>query len=185
MGGCEIDYAVCQRYRRYWIIFGKDVGGKQKCTGYVDSNYAGDLDKRRSTTGYVFTLSRAPMSWRWTLQSTVALSATEAKYMALTETVKEAIWLQGLMDDLEIEQDFLQVDYDSMSAIYLAKNQVYHARIKHIDIKYHFVWDVLEDRDIEVKKIHTKNNPADMITKVVPRVKFNHCKNLLRILMVA
>ena len=67
-----------------------------------------------------------------------------------------------------------------MSAIYLAKNQVYHARTKHIDVKYHFVRDVLEDGDIEVKKIHTKNNPADMFTKVNPGVKFNHCKNLLR-----
>jgi len=82
------------------------------------------------------------------------------------------------MDDLGIEQDFLWVHCDSMSAIYLAKNQVYHARTKHIDVKYHFVRDVLEDGDIEVKKIHTKDNPADMLTKVVPGVKFNHCKNL-------
>ena len=73
---------------------------------------------------------------------------TEAEYMTLTETVKEAIWLQGLMDDLWIEQDFLRVHCDSMSAIYLAKNQVYHERTKHIDVKYHFVRDILEDRDI-------------------------------------
>ena len=59
------------------------------------------------------------------------------------------------MNDLEIEQDFLWVYCDSMSTIYLAKNQVYHVRTKHIDVKYHFVWDVLEDGDIEVKKIHT------------------------------
>ena len=60
------------------------------------------------------------------------------------------------MDDLGIEQNFLKIDCDSMSVIYLAKNQVYHARMKHIDVKYHFVRDVLEDGDIEVKKIHTK-----------------------------
>ena len=89
------------------------------------------------------------------------------------------------MDDLEIEQDFLQVDCDSMSAVYLVKNQVYHARTKHNDVKYHFVRDVLEDGDIKVKKIHTKGNLAVMLTKVVPGVKFNHCKNLLRILLVA
>ena len=104
--------------------------------------------------------------------------------MALAETVKEAIWLQGLIDDLGIEQDFLRVYCDSMNAIYLAKNQVYHARTKHIDVKYHFVRDVLEDGDIEVKKIHTKNNPANMFTKVI-QVKFNHYKNLLWILPVA
>ena len=89
------------------------------------------------------------------------------------------------MDDLWIEQDFLRVHCDSMSAIYLAKNQVYHARIKHIDVKYHFVRNVLEDENTEVKKIHTKDNLADILTKVILEVKFNHCKNLLRILSVA
>ena len=77
------------------------------------------------------------------------------------------------------KKDFLKVHCGSMSAIYLAKNQVYHARKKYIDVKYHFVWDVLEDGDIEVKKVHTKDNLADMLIKVVPEVKFNHCKNLL------
>jgi len=72
----------------------------------------------------------------------------------------------------------LRVHCDSMSAIYLAKNQVYHGRMKHIDVKYHFVRDVLEDGDIKVKKVHTKDNPADILTKVVSGVKFNHCKNL-------
>ena len=81
----------------------KDVGDKQECTGYVDSEYAGDLDKHRSTKRYVFTLTQAPISWRCTLQSTMDLLTTEAEYMALTEAVKEAIWLQGLMDDLGIE----------------------------------------------------------------------------------
>ena len=67
----------------------------------------------------------------------------------------------------------------------LAKNQVYNARLKHIDIKYHFVRDVLEDGDIEMKKIHTIDNFADMLTKVVAGVRFNHCKSLLQILPVA
>jgi len=106
------------------------------------------------------------VSWLCTLQSTVALSTTEAEHMALTQAVKKTIWLQGLMDDLGIEQDFLRVHCDSMSAIYLAKNQVYHARTKHIDVKCHFVPDVLEGEDIEVKKIYTKDNPANMLTKV-------------------
>jgi len=88
------------------------------------------------------------------------------------------------MDDLKIERDFLRVHCDSMSAIYLVKIQVYHPRMKHFDVKCHFVWDVLEDGDIEVKKIHTKDNPADMLTKMITRVKFNHCKNLLRIVPV-
>ena len=161
------------------LVYERDHRGKQECTGYVDSDYAGDLDKHRSTTRYVFTLSQAPISCRCTLQSTVALSTTEAEYMAMTYTMKEVIWLQGMLDNFGVEQDFLRVRCDSMSAIYLAKNQVYHARTKYIDVRYHFVRDVLDDGDIMLVKIHTNDNPANMLTKVVTGVKFKHCKNLL------
>ena len=90
------------------LVFEKDFTGKQECVGYIDFDYGGDLDKRRSTTGYVFTLSQAPVKWRSILQSTVALSTIEVEYMAMTEVMKEAIWLQGLLDDLGIEQDLLK-----------------------------------------------------------------------------
>jgi len=73
------------------LVFENDSIGKQECVRYVDSDYAGDLDKRRSTTRYVFTLSQAPVNWRSILQSTVALSTTDAEYMAMTEAMKEAI----------------------------------------------------------------------------------------------
>jgi len=86
-------------------------------------DYAGDLNKRRLTTGYVFTFSQTLMSWCCTSQAIVALSMIEADYIALTEAVKEVIWLQGLMDDLGIEQDFLKVNFDSMSAIHPARNK--------------------------------------------------------------
>ncbi|GJX50460.1 retrovirus-related pol polyprotein from transposon TNT 1-94 [Tanacetum coccineum] len=83
---------------------------------------------------YVFTLAKAPVSWKSTLQST-----TEAEYMAMTEAVKEAIWLQGLFGELGISQKFVMMHSDSQSAIHLAKNQVYHARTKHIDVRYHVI----------------------------------------------
>ena len=117
-------------------------------------------------TWYVFTLSQAPVSWCCTL-SPVELSMTEAEYMAMTEAMKEAIWLQGLMNYLGIEHDFLKVNCHSMSAIYLAKNQVYHAKMKHIDIKHHFVRDILEG-DIELK-VHTKNNLAAYLLNWFPK----------------
>ena len=72
------------------LVFEKDLTGKQERVRYVDSDYAGDLDKCRSTTGYVFTLFQVPVSWRSILQSTVALSTTEVEYMAMTEAIKEA-----------------------------------------------------------------------------------------------
>jgi len=86
---------------------------------------------------------------------------------------------------LGIEQGLLKINYDSMSAIYLAKKQVYYARTKHIDVRFYFVREILNEGDIELLKIHIKENPADMLTKVVSGVNFTHCKELLYILPVA
>ena len=138
----------------------------------MDSDYEGDLDRCRSTTGYVFRIHGAPVSWRSMLQATVALSTTEAEYMAMAEGVKEALWLWGLLDDLGIEQENVNLWCDSQSAIHLAKNQVHHARTKHIDVRYHFVRDVIEEGDISLMKVHTNENPADVLTKVVTSIKF-------------
>ena len=131
------------------------------------------------------TLSQAPVSWCSILQSTVALSTTEAEYMAMTEAMKELIWLQGLLDDLGIEHDLLKINCDSMSVIYLEKNQVYHAWTKHIDVRCHFIREILDEGDIELLKIHTKENPADMLAKVMSGVKFTYCKELLHNLPIA
>ena len=103
------------------------------------------------------------MSWRSILQFIVTLSTTEAEYMAMTEAMKEAIWLQELLDDLGIDQELLTINCDSMSAIYLIKNHVYHARMKHIDVRSHFFRGILDKGNIELQKFHTKKNPADML----------------------
>ena len=166
------------------LLFQRRVEVGKNVVGYVDSDFAGDLDKRRSTTGYVFTLAGGPVSWRSTLQSTVALSTTEAEYMAATEAIKEAIWLQGLFDDLGIVQEHIEVHCDSQSAIHLAKNQVHHARTKHIDVRFHFVRDVIDEGGILLQKIGTVDNSADMLTKVVTGIKFKHCLGLINIQVV-
>ncbi|KAH9782717.1 Integrase catalytic domain-containing protein [Citrus sinensis] len=162
------------------LLFKKNCG--QQCVGYCDSDFVGDLDKRRSTTGYVFTLGGGPVSWRSILQSTIALSTTEAEYMAATEAVKETIWLKGLLGDLGVIQENIAVFCDNQSVIFLAKNQTYHARTKHIDVKYHYVREIIEGGDVLLKKIDTKDNPSDMLTKVVSGVKFQHCLKLIQIL---
>ena len=166
------------------LLFKQDNTLGKGVIGYVDSDYAGDLDKRRSTTGYVFTLAGGPISWKSTLQSTVALSTTEAEYMAVTEAVKEAVWLQGMAKTLGLVQEHINVYCDSQSAIHLAKNQVYHARTKHIDVRFHFVREIIDEGKIRLQKIKTADNPADMMTKVVTATKFEHCLNLINILQV-
>ncbi|XP_070677997.1 secreted RxLR effector protein 161-like [Malus domestica] len=152
--------------RNTGICFERNDRGIGKfSTGYVDSDFASDLDKRRSTTGYVFTMANGPICWRSILQPTVALSTTEAEYMAMAEAIKEAIWTLGLLADLGIEQCKMDVHCDSQSAIYLAKYQVHHARTKHIDVRYHFVREIIAEGEILVKKIASADNPADMLTR--------------------
>ena len=104
------------------LIFDREDNLGQCVVEYVDSNYVGDLDRHRSTIGYVFILAKASVSWRSTLQSIVALSITKAEYMAVTEAAEEAIWLQDLFEVLGIVQKQVNVYCDNQSAIHLAKN---------------------------------------------------------------
>eukprot|EP00253_Pinus_taeda_P013675 PITA_13675 len=107
--------------------------------GYVDSNFAGDLDKRRSTSGYVFTLVGGAIIWMSKLQNIVALSTTEAKYIAASHACKEAIWLKSLFGEFGRLEDNIKLFCDSQSAIHLDKNLAYHSKSKHIPINYHLV----------------------------------------------
>ncbi|KAH9803716.1 hypothetical protein KPL71_001892 [Citrus sinensis] len=140
--------------------------------GYVDSDFARDLDKRKSTTGYVFTLAGATVSWVSKLQTVVALSTTEAEYMAATQACKEAIWIQRLLEELEHGQEKISVFCDSQSALHFARNPAFHSRTKHIGVQYHFVREVVEDGSVDLQKIHTKENLADVLTKPINTDKF-------------
>ncbi|KAG8481856.1 hypothetical protein CXB51_027225 [Gossypium anomalum] len=120
--------------------------------GYVDVDFAGDLDGRRSLT---------------------------AEYMAITEACKEAIWLKGLFSELNEDLQISTVFCDSQSAIFLTKDQMFHEITKQIDVRYHFVHDIIARGDIVVSKISTYENPADMMTKSLPITKFEHCLNLV------
>ncbi|KAG7592586.1 GAG-pre-integrase domain [Arabidopsis thaliana x Arabidopsis arenosa] len=149
--------------------------------GYCDSDYGADKDRRRSTSGVVFTVGGNVVSWKSSLQKVVALSSTEAEYMALTDASKEAVWLLGLMNELGFKQKTVDIYSDSQSAIALAKNAVFHERTKHIEVKYHFIRDLISDGVIQVKKIATSYNPADIFTKVVPVGKLQEALEFLRV----
>lgn len=121
------------------------------------------------------------ISWRSCLQKVVALSTTEAEYIALSEASREAVWLRGLMQELGFEQEAVKIYCDSQSAIALAKNDVHHEKTKHVQVKYHFIRDLISLKWVEVLKIATAYNPADIFTKVLPIGKFRNALKLLRI----
>eukprot|EP00253_Pinus_taeda_P025645 PITA_25645 len=135
----------------------------------------GDLEKRRSTTGYVFTLAGGAISWMSKLQETVALSTTEAEYIAASDASKEAIWLKGLIDEIGKTQEKVNVLCDSQSSIHLATNPAYHSRTKHIDVRYHFLRHVIDGGKVALQKVNTRENCADIFTKPVTVEKLRWC----------
>jgi len=149
--------------------------------GYYDSDYASDLDRSRSIIGYVFTVGGNTVSWKSGLQRVVALSTTESEYMSLTEAVKEAVWLKGLLKEFGYDQKSVEIFCDSQSAIALSKNNVHHERTKHIDVKCHYIREIIASGDIDVVKISTEKNPADIFTKTLAVSKFQTALNLLHV----
>ena len=149
--------------------------------GYCDSDYGGDRDRSKSTTGMIFTVGGNVVSWRSSLQKVVALSTTEAEYYALTEASREAVWLKGLMEELGHKQGAMEIYCDSQGAIALAKNAVFHERTKHIATKLHFIRDLISDGTVKVLKTATTYNPADIFTKVLPVGKLQEALELLRV----
>ena len=145
----------------------------------MDSDYVGDLDSRKSMIGYVFRFDVGQICWKSILQDVVALSTTEAEYMVMTKAGKESSWLSGLVNELGFKQDSMVLHCDSLSAIHLAKNQVYRARTKHIVVRYHKIREWVSSGDISLSKIPTSENASDMLTKLVPTDKFKHCLDLI------
>jgi transposase InsO family protein len=153
------------------ITYGLGVG----ISGYCDADYAGDLDTRRSTSGYVFTLHGGAISWSSKRQATVAASTTEAEYIAAAHGTKEALWLRTLLRDLDQDVATVKMYVDNQSAIKLLKNPVSSVRSKHIDVVYHFARERAARKEVQFEYIKTEHMLADMLTKPVPRVKLEQC----------
>ena len=139
--------------------------GKPSIVGYSDSDWAGDHDTRRSTTGYLFMLDNGgAVSWSSKLQPTVALSSAEAEYMAVCAAVQEAIHLRQLISDLGYMQDQPTVIFeDNQGCIAMSANPVFHKRTKHIDIRYHFIRERITSGDVELRYVATEYQLADLI----------------------
>lgn len=150
--------------------------------GYVDADWGGDINDRKSTTGYVFKVFNNVVSWCSRKQSVVSLSSTEAEYVALSFAACEASWLRSLMTELGLmnnKSEATVIFQDNQSAIRIAKNPEQHKRLKHVDIKYHFVRNKVLCNEIDVKYIPTNEQLADVFTKPLVKQKLDiFCKML-------
>ena len=152
---------------------------KMELVGYSDADWASSVEDRRSTTGYYFQLnSEGPaISWKSRKQQTVALSTCEAEYMALCETSQEAIYLERVFRDLMCDYDGNKVPVhifgDNQGSLDLVKNPVKHNKSKHIDIRYHFIRDLCMSNAIELSHVASDNNIADIMTKPLPKSKYD------------
>jgi hypothetical protein len=154
------------------LKFGGRPAGEDILQGYSDADWGSDHDERRSTTGYLFQLFGGTISWSSKRQPTVALSSTEAEYMAATFATQEAMWLRSFLEQLGFKQDTTVIYEDNQSCIALTNNPVAHARSKHIDIRYHFVRERKADGSINLVYIPTGDMVADTLTKPLPKPQF-------------
>ena len=132
-----------QGTQEYSLLYNK--GDTGECIGYADTDWAGEVTGRRSTSGYIFQIGGTAVSWRSKKQSCVALSTAEAEYMALASAAQESIWLQQLLSDLNNKPtDGMVIYEDNQSCISMTKNPQFHGRAKHVGIKYHFIREQVE-----------------------------------------
>ena len=146
------------------LMYRKDGGG---LVGFSDSDYAGDLMKRRSTSGYVFLKSGAAILWGSKLQATVAVSTCEAELIAGTRAIKEALWLRKLLGDMEDVYSTIPLLIDNQSALTLVKNPAAGAqtRMKHVDVQYNFARHRVITGEIDAQYVRTEDMLADVFTK--------------------
>ena len=139
--------------------------------GESDADWSGDVNDRKSTTGYYFKLNGrgAALSWGVKKQATVALSSSEAEYQGMAAAVQEALYLKQLLEDFGIQQKRpIAIGEDNQSYIRLCQNPVMHKRSKHIETKFHFIRDKMEDGTISIHYVPTDKMAADIFTKSLP-----------------
>ncbi|KAJ0589103.1 putative RNA-directed DNA polymerase [Helianthus annuus] len=144
-----------------------------KLVGYSDSDWAACIDDRKSVSAYVFHLGGAAIAWSSKKQASVALSSTEAEYIAASGATCEAIWLRRVLEDFGFKQlEATTIFCDNKSTISLSKNPVLHKRSKHIELRYHFMREMVEQDQIKLEHCSTHEQLADVLTKSLAREKF-------------
>lgn len=150
--------------------------------GYSDSAYGDDQEDRKSTYGFAFLCGQAACIWYSRKQRDVCTSTTEAEYVGMSEAGKSIVWATRWLKGLRLmsmNHDPIKLLGDNKGSIHLSKNPEYHRRTKHIDIKYHYIRQLVEDKDLTIDYIPTAQMAADILTKPLNMKLFSECRRLL------
>ncbi|GJY73155.1 retrovirus-related pol polyprotein from transposon TNT 1-94 [Tanacetum coccineum] len=148
-------------------------GSSLDVKAFSDSDWGGILNGGRSTTAYIIYLGSNIISWKSARQKSVSRSSTEAKYKALANAAAEVSWVQNLLTDLGVKQSLPPTLFcDNTGATYLCANPVYHSRMKHVALDYHFVREKVVDGSLKVLHINSNDQLADALTKPLSRSPF-------------
>lgn len=174
----QMHFAVVKRIMRYlrgtlecgiWYKRGE----RSSLVAYTDSDYVGDMDDSKSTSGYVFMLSGGAVAWSSRKQPIVTLSTTEAEYIAAATCACQAIWMKRILEEIGLAQtEELVLLCDNTSTIKLSKNAVMHGRSKHIRVHYHFLRDLSREGIVKLTYCNTEMQLADIMTKPLKLASF-------------
>nr|KYP69898.1 Retrovirus-related Pol polyprotein from transposon TNT 1-94 [Cajanus cajan] len=158
-------------------------GENAKIVAYSNNDFAGDIDDRRSTSGFVFLFGSGAISWSSKKQPVVTLSTTEAEYITTASCACQCIWIQRVLEKLSLEeQKNTLILCDNNSMIQLSKNPMFHGRSKHIDIKFHFLRDLVKKGTIELSYCSSQTQVVDIMTKPLKLEQFSKLRRMLGML---
>lgn len=166
------------KYLKYTRDLKLKLGGSDgmRMEGYADSDWAGDLQSRKSTSGYIFKFGSGIISWGCKKQQNVTLSSTEAEYVALSEGCQELEYLLKIFQDFKISIDDVEMYEDNQSCLKLLDDKINH-RTRHIDVKYHYVKELKQKGKVHFTYCQTNEMLADMMTKPLTNVKLDFFRN--------
>nr|GFC01233.1 copia protein [Tanacetum cinerariifolium] len=153
------------------LWYSKDIG--MSLTAYADVDHAGCQDTRRSTSRSAQFLGDELVSWSSNKQNSIAISSTEAEYIALSRCCAQILWMRSHLTDCGFQFNKIPLYCNNKSVIALCCNNVQHSRAKHVDVQYHFIKEQVENKIVEVYFVRTEYQLADIFTKPLPRERFN------------